>query len=162
VIMDSCLLCPRGAKCKGYVLNTLIIKIYKAMHTNAGEDVLQSIAKEFSREDMAILAEYGDSSRVTCWTKGFVMAISNLLANIIAKQKNEAAIQREMSRVINTVLSIYARLPKGIEVNVEDRSMDIYNRTVEIMQTTGTGQVVPLNLFGRVWSATMQERRKAG
>jgi len=161
-MMDSCLLCPRGAKCKGYVLNTLIVKIYKAMRSNAGEDVLQSIAKDFSREDMAILSEYGDSSRATCWTKGFVMAISNLLAEIIAQQKTEAAIQKEMSKVINTVLSIYTRLPKGIDVKVEDRSMDIYNRTVEIMRTTGTGKVVPLNLFGRVWAHTMQERRKAG
>ena len=162
MLMDSCLLCPRGAKCKGYVLNTLIIKIYRAMQANAGEDVLQAIAKEFSREDMAILAEYGDSSRATCWSKGFVMAISNLLADVISRQDNDTAIQREMTRVIKTVLGIYSRLPKGISVDVDDRSMDIYNRTIEIMKTMGISKAVPLNLFGRVWQSTMQERRKAG
>lgn len=160
--MKSCLLCPRGTGCKGYVLNTLVVKIYNILIAHKGEDAIEAIVHDLSREDLEILASYGDQARSTCWNKGFVMAVAHILTFMVGKTKqSDIVLRARIEEMLRLILRVCAKLPKGIKIDLQELSMDIYNRAIELLQTSGSPNTLPLTVYGQAFASVMRARAQA-
>ena len=145
--MKSCLLCPKGKKCRGYVLSELILKLYDAVERGDNAD---AIARQLTREDMELLNTQGDKARITCWSKGFVMVIARKVADLTRTAEHENDLRVGMERLVVQVDSLFSKLPKGLSIDLADLVMDIYNNATEILATEGGTSVVPATILGKI------------
>ena len=144
--MKSCLLCPKGTRCKGYILHTLILKLYSAMESGGDSE---AIARELSRQDLTLLAEYGQSGRQTCWSKGFVMVVERKLADLAAQGLTDDQLRRAVERMIVRMDGLFARLPNGISVDLSELTVEIYNLACQDLQGDGVRAFLPANILGQ-------------
>lgn len=151
--MKSCLLCPKGTRCKGYILHTLILKLYAALETGGDSD---AIARELSREDLLLLAEYGDKGRQTCWSKGFVMVVGRKLADLVAQGLTDDKLRRAIERLIVRMDGLFTKLPHGITVDLSEMTVEIYNQACENLQGEGVTAFLPANILGQACASVMQ------
>ncbi|MCW8836390.1 MAG: hypothetical protein OQJ99_08500 [Rhodospirillales bacterium] len=160
--MKNCLLCPKGTRCKGFVLHGLIVKIYNAIVQSKGENELEAITKEMSLEDMELLMTYGGQARETCWSKGMVLAVARILAHLVSgtKQKSDFILRTNIEQMLKTVMRVMSRLPKGVSLDLHILSMDIYNRSVQLLERSGDKTTVPLTTFGQACANVLRESEK--
>lgn len=152
-VVKSCLLCPKGTRCRGYMLHTLILKLYDVME--AGDNP-ESIARELSREDIQLLADYGEKARQTCWSKGFVMVVGRKLADLAAQGMPDAALRRAVERLIVRIDGLFAKLPNGIRVDLADLTMEVYNQACENLAGEGVKVFLPANILGQAYAAVLK------
>ena len=152
--MKSCLLCPKGKRCRGYVLHTLILKLYDAM-AEGGD--LDSIVRELSREDMAVMAEQGAKARETCWSKGFVMVVARKVAEITGTATDDMKLRTGIERMIVQMDSLFGKLPKGISIDLAELTMEIYNEATTLLEEVGSEAVVPANIVGQACMAVSRK-----
>ena len=145
--MKSCLLCPKGTRCRGYVLSELILKLYDAVAQ--GKDA-SAIARELTREDMELLSNQGDKARITCWSKGFVLVLSRKVADLSRTAESEDELRIGMERLVVQVDGLFSKLPKGLHIDLADLVMDVYNSATEILATEGGKCVVPATILGKI------------
>lgn len=156
--LKSCLMCPKGTACCGYVLHTLILKLYEAMEVRG---CTASIVRELTREDMLLFAKQGAQARATCWTKGFVLAMGRRLANMAAQGTDEITMRRGIEHLIVQMDSLFAKLPAGIHVDIMDLSMEVFNQACEDMRELGSGAVVPANILGQAYASASKRKMRA-
>ncbi|MEG3619387.1 hypothetical protein V5T82_13045 [Magnetovibrio sp. PR-2] len=145
--MKNCLLCPKGTKCRGYVLSELILKLYDAV--SKGLDAT-AIAQQLTVEDMELLSAQGDKARITCWSKGFVLVLARKVADISKNAESEVELRIGIERLVVQMDGLFSKLPKGLSIDLADLVMDIYNRATEIMADEGSTCVVPATILGKV------------
>ncbi|MCW8915372.1 MAG: hypothetical protein OQK24_05895 [Magnetovibrio sp.] len=145
--MKNCLLCPKGKKCRGYVLGELVLKLYDAV-SHGGDSA--AIAKALTREDMELLSTQGDKARITCWSKGFVLVLARKVADISRAAESEEELRIGIERLVVQMDGLFSKLPKGLTIDLSDLVMDIYNRATEIMAEEGGTCVVPATILGKV------------
>jgi hypothetical protein len=150
--MKSCLLCTRGKSCQGYVIHELVLKLYHAME--AMDASVEEIARKLSLEDLTTLDKVGGKARVTCWSKAYRLAVSHLIVEIgtdegiNGEEETHIAIQRMTVRMDST----FAKLPKGVSIDLDDMILDIYNLAVEEINTTGKHGLIPANVLRQMTS----------
>lgn len=144
------------------MLNTLIVKIYNVLIAHKGEDAIEAILHDLSREDLEVLASYGDQARATCWNKGFVMAVAHILTFMVGRSKQaDVVLRMRIEEMLRVVLRVCARLPKGIKIDLQELSMEIYNRTIELLQSSGSTNTIPLTVYGQAFASVMRARAQA-
>lgn len=153
--MKSCLLCPRGTACRGYVLHQLIVKLYDALEHGDNAD---EVARELSAADMKLLAEYGMKARSTCWSKGFVLAVAAKLTQMVGAGASDAALRNGIDRLIVRMDGLFAKLPNGIEVDLVDLTLDIYNQAVANLKQQGADGFLPMAALGSALSSAQQRK----
>jgi hypothetical protein len=154
--LKNCLLCPRGTRCKGYILHGLVLKLYTALE--AGQDA-EAVARAISNEDMHMLAEYGAVARETCWSKGFVLAMAAKLAELGQQGLKDTELRNGIERLITRMDNLFARLPNGVSVDLTDLTIEVYNSACEAMSATGGG-FLPASILGQAYAQL--QRIKAG
>lgn len=148
-LMKKCLLCPKGRKCRGYVLSELVLKLYDAVEHQGSASDIEAIAKALSREDMVMLAEQGSKARITCWSKGFILVLARKVADLSKNAKSDDELRRGIERLVVRIDGLFAKLPKGLTIDLADMVMDVYNRSTEILAEEGGGAVVPATILGK-------------
>ena len=144
--MKSCLLCPKGTRCRGYVLHLVILKLLDAMETGEGAD---AIARELSREDMKLIADFGNKARETCWSKAFVLTIAKKIVGFATDETSEARLRAAAERLVVTLHRLFAKLPNGVRVDLGALAMDVYNQAAKGLEEKGTDNFVPANILGQ-------------
>jgi hypothetical protein len=159
--VKSCLLCPKGTRCRGYVLHTLILKLYEAM---SHKDGIDSIVRELTKEDMLVLAEQGASARETCWSKGFVMVVGRKVADIAKTARNDVEMRTGMERMIVQMDHLFTKLPKGISIDLSELAMDVFNQACAVLEEEGSKAFVSANIVGQACGAAVRKKqaRRAG
>ncbi len=155
--MRSCLLCPRGTKCRGYILHTLILKLYDALE--AGEDAA-GIAASITREDAKLLAEYGDKARDTCWSKGFVLAVASKLSGMVTAGVTGDALRNSIERLIVRMDGLFSKLPHGIEVDLMELTVEIYNEACSNLKKEGANAFLPTQVVGQAAMNVVRRKEK--
>lgn len=148
--MKNCLLCPKGRKCRGFVISELIIKLYDAVEQHGSGSSVDAIAKALTREDMVLLAEQGNKARITCWSKGFVLVLARKVADLSKNAKDDDDLRHGIERLVVRVDGLFAKLPKGLTIDLSEMIMDVYNRATQILADEGGGAVVPATILGKV------------
>ncbi len=150
--MKSCLLCTRGKSCQGYILHELVLKLYHAMENR--DTSIDAIARQLSLEDLTTLDKVGDKARVTCWSKAYRMAVSHLIVEIGTDEniKGEEAARRAIQRMTVRMDSTFAKLPKGITIDLDDMILDIYNLSVEEINASGKPALIPAHVLRQMTS----------
>lgn len=123
--MKSCLLCPKGKRCRGYVLHELLLRLYDAMAAGGGDP--EAIARRISHEDALLLARHGPAGRETCWSKALALAMAEKLAAIARRKLDEPALQREVKNLVDQTHALAGRLPNGVRVQLQDLALEVYN-----------------------------------
>mgnify|MGYP006413598341 CR=1 FL=1 len=150
--MKSCLLCFRGKSCQGYIIHKMVLKLYRAMENQ--DSSVDAIARQLSLEDLSTLAIVGDKARVTCWSKAYRLAVSHLIVeigtdeNIADEEEARNAIQRMTVRMDST----FAKLPKGLSIDLDDMILDIYNLSVEEINASGKKCLIPAHVLRQMTS----------
>lgn len=157
--MKSCLLCPRGKSCQGYVIHELVLKLYRAMENR--DSSVDEIARQLSLEDLTTLSKVGDKARVTCWSKAYRLAVSHLIVEIGADEdlKDEEDIRNAIQRMTVRMDSTFAKLPKGVTIDLDDMMLDIYNLAVEEINASGKQSLIPAHVLRQM---TSEAKFKAG
>lgn len=155
--MKSCLLCPKGTRCRGYVLHTLILKLYDAMSHRGSID---AIVRELSKEDMLVLADQGASARETCWSKGFVMVVGRKVADIAKTSKNDIQMRTGMERMIVQMDSLFTKLPKGISIDLSELAMDVFNQACTVLEEEGSKAFISANIVGQACGAAVRKKQE--
>lgn len=155
--MKSCLLCPKGTRCRGYTLHALILKLYDAMEEGAE---LEEVLRELSREDMMVMADQGKYARVTCWSKGFVLVVARKVADIAKTAKTDTKLRTGIERMIVQMDVLFTKLPKGITIDLTELTMEVFNKACEILEEEGSKAMIPANVVGQACTAVSQ--KKAG
>ena len=137
-------------------MHLLILKLYEAMET---QDCIDTIVRELSREDMLLLADQGAKARATCWTKGFILSVGRTLADMAATGMNETNLRRSVEHMIVQMDGLFAKLPKGIDVNIMDLSMEIFNQACEDLEKIEGNAMIPANILGQAFAS--MSRKKA-
>ncbi len=146
--MKSCLLCPKGPRCRGYILYLLILKLHDAMSQGMDSD---AIIRELSREDMTIIADLGDKARATCWTKAFVLVVARKVADITNTAKDDdIKLRSGIERMIVQMDMLFGKLPKGITIDLAELAMEVYNTACEMLEEQGSSAMLPANLVDQV------------
>lgn len=153
--MENCLLCPKGVKCRGYKLHLMLLKLYDLMEVRGKVD---DIVRELSREDMMLLAEQGAEARKTCWSKCFVLSVGRKLANFAAADIDDQTMRRSVEHLIVQMDSLFAKLPKGININIMDLSMEVFNQACIDLEESGSKGVLPSNILGQAFAAQAKKR----
>lgn len=150
--MKTCLLCPRGKTCQGFIIHGLVLKLYHAMENRDAS--VEEIARKLSIEDLKTLDIVGEKARVTCWSKAYRLAVSHLIVEIGADKKITTeeqaclAIQRMTVRMDST----FAKLPKDVSVDLDDMMLDIYNLAVEEINAEGKKGLIPAHVLRQLTS----------
>lgn len=156
--MKSCLLCTRGKSCQGYVIHKLVLKLYRAMENR--DSSVDAIARRLSVEDITTLDKVGGKARVTCWSKAYRLAVSHLIVEIggdeaIANEEHaRLAIQRMTVRMDST----FAKLPKGLSIDLDDMMLDIYNLAVEEINSSGKQSLIPAHVLRQMTAEAKNKR----
>lgn len=150
--MKNCLVCPRGKACQGYVIHDLVLKLYHAMERHDAS--VDEIARQLSLEDLTTLDKVGGKARVTCWSKAYRLAVSHLIVKIgtDAGIANEEQAQRAIQRMTVRMDSTFAKLPKGIAIDLDDMILDIYNLAVEEINASGNPGLIPAHVLRQMTS----------
>lgn len=150
--MKSCLLCPRGKSCQGYVIHELVLKLYRAMENR--DTSVDAIARQLSLEDLTTLDKVGGKARVTCWSKAYRLAVSHLIVEIGTDDsiKDEEQARRAIQRMTVRMDSTFAKLPKGITIDLDDMILDIYNLSVEEINASGKPSLIPAHVLRQMTS----------
>ncbi|MBF0394301.1 MAG: hypothetical protein HQL38_16615 [Alphaproteobacteria bacterium] len=156
--MKSCLLCPRGKDCRGHVLHLLILKLYAAMEEGANASAL---ARELSAEDMRLLADYGESARTTCWSKGFVLAVAVKLAQLAQKHKESGDLKAPVENMIVRMDSLFSKLPNGIRIDIEELSLEVYNQASVLLREKKATCFLPANVLGAACATVYRRKEEA-
>ncbi|MBL4614080.1 MAG: hypothetical protein JKY27_04305 [Magnetovibrio sp.] len=156
--MKNCLLCPKGRKCRGYVLSELILKLYDAVEQHSAGSDVEAIAKALTREDMVLLSEQGNKARVTCWSKGFVLVLARKVADLSKVAKDDDDLRHGIERLVVRIDGLFSKLPKGLSIDLSEMIMDVYNRATEILANEGGGAVVPATILGKVVTDAVRAR----
>jgi len=155
--LKSCLLCPKGTRCRGYVLHTLIFKLYNAMSEDVG---LEDIVRELSREDMLAMAEQGAKARITCWSKGFVMVVARKVAEIAKASKDDIQMKNGIERMIVQMDGLFGKLPKGISIDLSELTVEIFNHAIQALEEEGIHSMIPASVVGKACTALSIKNRK--
>jgi len=156
--MKNCLLCPKGRKCRGYVLSELILKLYNATEDQTGSSYVEAITQALTREDMELLSDQGQKARITCWSKGFVLVLARKVADLSRVAQSDEELRRGIERLVVNMDSLFAKLPKGLSIDLSDLIMDVYNRATEILADEGGSSVVPATILGKVVTDAVRGR----
>lgn len=148
--MRNCLLCPKGTRCRGYVLHTLVLKLYDAMTRRAETE---AIVRQLSREDMEMMAELGGKARETCWGKAFVLVVGRKVADIAKTTKDDTQMRNGIERMIVQMDGLFTKLPKGVSVDLSEMAMEVFNQACTLLDEEGSGAFVPANVVGQACAA---------
>ncbi len=118
------------------------------------------IIHSLSREDMLLLADQGAAARETCWSKGFVLTVARKLADMASRNMPDADLRTGVERMIVNMDSLFAKLPKGISIDLSELTMEIFNQACIDLEEAGTNAVLPANILGQACAAVAQ--RKTG
>jgi len=154
--VKNCLLCPKGRKCRGYVLSELILKLYDAVEDPGGAGYVESLRKALSHEDMQLLSDQGHKARITCWSKGFVLVLARKVADLSKAVDSDEELRVGIERLVVTVDGLFAKLPKGLAIDLEDLILDVYNNATEILAQEGGTAVVPATILGKAVTDIMR------
>lgn len=153
--MKSCLLCPKGQRCRGYVLHSLILKLYDAMSDGGS---IEDIVRDLSREDMLVMAEQGAKARETCWSKGFVMVVARKVADIVKVAKSDTQMRTGIERMIVQMDSLFTKLPKGISIDLSELAMEVFNQATDLLDSEGSDAIIPGNVIGLACTAVSRKK----
>ncbi|OEJ63674.1 hypothetical protein BEN30_17560 [Magnetovibrio blakemorei] len=112
------------------------------------------IARQLTLQDLVALDKVGEAARVTCWTKAYKLAVAHLIVeigtdeNILGAEATRNAIQRMTIKMDAT----FAKLPKGVSIDLEDMMMDLYNLTIDKMNTTDKKGLIPSHVLRQMTS----------
>lgn len=117
-----------------------------------------TIGHALAREDMLLLADFGDKARQTCWTKAFVLVVARKLTEFVAQGQDEEQLRYSVDGMFTVLDGLFARLPNGIAVALGDLSLDIYNETCRNLDGLDGDQFLPANIIGHAYTAFLRRR----
>ncbi len=118
------------------------------------------IVRSLSREDMLLLANQGAEARETCWSKGFVLTVARKLSDMAAMGMSESQLRKGVERMVVQIDGLFAKLPKGINVDLSCLTMEIFNQACANLEELGADGVLPANIIGQACANVL--RKKAG
>ncbi len=153
--MESCLLCPKGTRCRGYILHVLSLKLMAALETAADA---RAVGEALSREDRLLFADYGEKARRTCWTKAFVLTVAHRIAEFVAAGQADEQLRYSIEGLFAVLDGLFARLPNGIALEMHDLAMDVYNQTCRNLEAVEGEHFVPANIVAQAYTAFAKRR----
>lgn len=156
--MESCLLCPRGAKCRGHVLHLLSLKLVAALETTTDA---RAVGEALSREDRRLFADVSEAARRTCWTKAFVLTVADRIAAFVAAGQTDEQLRYSIEGLFAVLDGLFARLPNGIALEMEDLALEVYNQTCVNLETIEGEHFVPANIVAQAFTAFLRRRAEA-
>lgn len=120
-----------------------------------------ALARELSDQDMRLLADYGESARATCWSKGFVLAVARKLAQLAMKNTDGADLRAPVERMIVRMDSLFSRLPNGIRIDIADLSLEVYNQASILLREKKSGCFLPANVLGNACANVNRRKEEA-
>jgi hypothetical protein len=153
--VESCLLCPKGTRCRGYVLHVLSLKLIAALETATDA---RAAGEALSREDRLLFAESGEAARRTCWTKAFVLTVAQRIAELVAAGHAGEQLRYAIEGLFAVLDGLYARLPNGIVIELNDLALDVYNQTCANLEAVEGEHFVPANIVAQAYAAFLQRK----
>ncbi|MBY0430220.1 MAG: hypothetical protein K2Q10_03410 [Rhodospirillales bacterium] len=144
-------------KCRGYILHTLILKLYDSIES--GQDA-EHAARALTAEDMRLLADYGQKARETCWSKGFVMTVARKLADLAAIEDAPADLRIAVERMIVRMDGLFSRLPNGVQLDLADLSLEVYNHASLMLAERKAKIFLPANIVGNACCAVSRRKEE--
>ncbi len=137
------------------MLHSLILKLYDAMEARGDTS---EIARALSREDMLLLADQGAEAHESCWSKGFVLTVARKLADMAAVKMEDRELRKGVERMIVQMDILFAKLPKGINVDLSDLTMEIFNQACIDLDELGADGVLPANILGQACANVLRDK----
>ncbi len=154
--MDLCTFCPKGIKCDGYVLHSLIIRLYDAMGASGSSDELIKI---LSRDDLLTLANKGAEARKECWRKSFVLSVAHKFLEMAGQDSADGKLQHDAEKMILQMDQLFSKLPKGSAIEHSELVTEIYNQICEDVKINGARQIVPINVISQASMAVSYRKQ---
>lgn len=151
--VDSCRTCPGDQRCRGEQLHRLVLTMFTALEEGA-----EGVSRALSRDEQRLFAELCVSAQRSCWTKAFVLTVSRKLAEFVAAGQQDEMLRFSIEGVLTVMDGLFAKLPNGISLHLEDLSLDIYNQACVELDRSGTGAFLPVNLIGQAYAAFLRRR----
>jgi len=153
--MKLCTFCPKGTKCTGNVLFTLIAKLYDAMSVAGNSDEL---IKFLSRDEILTLANKGAEAHEECWSKAFVLSIAGKFVVLADQDIPDDQLRQESEAMINLMKKLFSRLPTGGSIDLSALVPEIYNQTCEIVNQQETEKMFPINIISQACMKVVQNK----
>lgn len=148
--MKLCAFCPKGTKCSGYILHTLVLKLFDVRSASGNSD---AIAKSLSRDDLIVLADKGAAARVECWRKCFVLSVVAKIEELATSELPDDDLRMAVEDMIVRMGRLFSKLPKGSALDIPNLVMDIYNHLCETVNEKGLQMVVPVTCISHACMA---------
>lgn len=124
----------------------LVLKLYDAADSAEGAD---AIARELSREDMKLIADFGNKARETCWSKAFVLTIAKKVVGFAIKEKSEIKLRMAAENLVARLSGLFGKLPNGVRIDLGALAMDVYNQAAADLEKQGADNFLPANILGQ-------------
>lgn len=122
------------------------MKLLDALETGEGAD---AIARELSREDMKLIADFGNKARETCWSKAFVLTIAKKIVVFATEETSEVKLRAAAEHLVLVLHRLFAKLPNGVRVDLGALAMDVYNQAALGLEEQGIDNFLPANILGQ-------------
>jgi len=76
--------------------------------------------------------------------------LARKVADLSRHAKGEEDLRHGIERLVVQVDCLFAKLPKGLTIDLADLVMDIYNNATEILASEGGKAVVPATILGKI------------
>ena len=135
-------------RCKGLILKTLVLKLYDAM--DSGQDA-DAVARAISADYMRLLADCGQQARVTCWGKGYVLAMGHKLEGMAGQHMADAELRAATERLVQRMDKLFAKLPNKVQVDLSYLGMEVFNHACEVFAKADNG-FTQTSILGQVFA----------
>lgn len=140
--------------CRGEQLHRLVVKMFAALE----EGDVDGITRSLSREELRQFAELCAGAGRTCWTKAFVLTVARKLSEFVGAGQRDEMLRFSVEGLLTLMDGLFARLPNGIALRLDDLSLDIYNQACSELDRSGSGAFLPVNLIGQAYAAFLRRR----
>lgn len=154
-VVESCRNCPGNEACRGEQLHRLVLKMFAALE----EGGVEGVTRTLSRDEQRLFAELCGTAQETCWTRAFVLTVARKLSEFVSMGQCDEVLRLSVEGLLTVMDGLFARLPNGIALRLDDLSLDIYNQACVELDRGGSGAFLPVNLIGQAYAAFL--RRKA-
>jgi hypothetical protein len=122
------------------------------------EEGVEGVSRALSRDEQRQFAELAASAQRTCWTRAFVLTVARKLAEFVGAGQHDEMLRFSIEGVLTVMDGLFAKLPNGIALSLDDLSLDIYNQACIELDRGGTGAFLPVNLIGQAYAAFLRRR----
>jgi len=135
-------------------LHQLVVKMFAALE----EGGVEGVTRALSRDEQRTFAMLCGTAQQSCWTKAFVLTVARKLAEFVAAGQRDEMLRFSVEGLLTVMDGLFARLPNGIALRLDDLSLDIYNQACAELDRGGSGAFLPVNLIGQAYASFLRRR----